>query len=419
MKWIASGILSSLLAFSLCHATTLEIPGPGTIQSGVGVISGWKCEVRGQLTVRFDGGQAIPLAYKLERRDTASACGDADNGFVSIWNWSNLEAGEHTVVAYDNGREFARSTFTVVTPGVEFLRDVTGTGSAVLSNGQQATLQWDEASQRFVVVEFSAEEGLNIAPFNPRFVDQAWGEVSAERLQYFIEPAYYLLMELFGVQELDYPLEIYQIYQTGEYGGLFNVIHRGGHPIYRIGIAEAGTFPRGYVETFAHELAHALTNSDLGYIRHLQWFEETLANLASLFVLYEIYEQRPYEPYEGEWEHWRINADYVRDTGRAQLAAWGVEDGAPVASWFEAAWPHLVANRHQPLNWAIIRELLPYFQANPELWRACAHLNFWDVSKNGNLAEYLTSWERILQRSGESTELISILRRIFYGSDNT
>ena len=107
---------------SVAHAATLGIPGPNTTQSGIGVISGWKCRANGRLTVRFDGGSTIPLVYGSERTDTRSVCGDANNGFVAIWNWGNLDDGRHTAVVYDNGVEFDRATFTVVTTGVEFLR---------------------------------------------------------------------------------------------------------------------------------------------------------------------------------------------------------------------------------------------------------------------------------------------------------
>ena len=120
---------------SVAHAATLEIPGPNTTQSGIGVISGWKCRANGRLTIRFDGGNAVPLVYGNERGDTRGVCGDANNGFVSIWNWGNLDDGRHTAVVYDNGVEFDRATFTVVTTGVEFLRGVTGSGTATLSNG--------------------------------------------------------------------------------------------------------------------------------------------------------------------------------------------------------------------------------------------------------------------------------------------
>ena len=110
---------------SVAHSATLEVPGPNSIQSGVQLISGWKCETNGPLTIRFDGGNAIPLLYGSERADTRKPqgpCDEANTGFIAIMNWSNLDDGTHTAVVYDNGVEFDRTTFTVVTTGVEFLR---------------------------------------------------------------------------------------------------------------------------------------------------------------------------------------------------------------------------------------------------------------------------------------------------------
>ena len=137
----------------------LENPGKDTTLSGVGVISGWKCEVDGELSIRFNGDEPIPLVYGSERPDTASVCGDTDNGFVAIWNWGNLGDGEYTAVVYDDGLEFDRSTFTVVTTGVEFLRGVTGSGTVTLSNGQQATVEWLEGLQGFVATAFTPLPG--------------------------------------------------------------------------------------------------------------------------------------------------------------------------------------------------------------------------------------------------------------------
>ncbi len=152
-------IIAAVFLASVAHAATLGIPGPGTTQSGVGVISGWKCRANGRLTIRFDGGSAVPLVYGSEREDTRRACGDTNNGFVAIWNWAKLDDGRHTAVVYDNGVEFDRATFTVVTTGVDFLRGVTGSGTATLSNGQRATLEWSEASQSFVATDFTASSG--------------------------------------------------------------------------------------------------------------------------------------------------------------------------------------------------------------------------------------------------------------------
>ena len=152
-------IIAAVFLASVAHAATLGIPGPGTTQSGVGVISGWKCRANGRLTIRFDGGSAVPLVYGSERGDTRGVCGDTNNGFVAIWNWAKLDDGRHTAVVYDNGVEFDRATFTVVTTGVEFLQGVTGSGTATLSNGQRATLVWSEASQSFVATDFTAPSG--------------------------------------------------------------------------------------------------------------------------------------------------------------------------------------------------------------------------------------------------------------------
>ena len=135
-------IVLGLLAPTFAHTAVLENPSGRNFYSGIGVISGWKCDA-GELTVRFNGGNPIPLAYLNERADTASVCGDTDNGFVAIWNWGNLGDGTHTTVVYDNGVEFNRSTFEVATLGEEFVRGASG--ECIISNfpesGRTTTLE--------------------------------------------------------------------------------------------------------------------------------------------------------------------------------------------------------------------------------------------------------------------------------------
>ncbi len=163
---------------SLVHAATLGIPGNGAKLSGVSVISGWKCEAEGDLTIVFnDDGNHIPLLYGTERTDVrdAGACSDVDVGFVAIWNWGNLGDGEHTAVAYDDGEEFARSTFTVTTPGTGFL---TGASKQVTVDdfpnpGDTTVLEWNQGTQHFEIVDFMGSgpidlgecvEGLTLHP---------------------------------------------------------------------------------------------------------------------------------------------------------------------------------------------------------------------------------------------------------------
>lgn len=149
-------VVFGFLVGSSVHAATLEIPSPNAVMSGVGVISGWKCDA-GELTIRFDGGPSIPLVYGSQRPDVlqAGVCPHDRVGFVSIWNWGELGDGQHTAVVYDNGVEFARSTFIVSSAGQAFLRNVMGRGEAVLSNGQRAMLAWAEASQGFIPIAFT------------------------------------------------------------------------------------------------------------------------------------------------------------------------------------------------------------------------------------------------------------------------
>ncbi len=144
-------VLLLIVAGSLSvEAATLENPGEGQVYSGIGVISGWKCEADGPLTVRFNGGRLVPLIYGSERTDTRSVCGDTDNGFVALWNWGRLRAGTHTAHVYDNGVMFAETTFEVGTLGVEFLQGFEG-GPQIAGRGYNISFVWNENTQHFEV----------------------------------------------------------------------------------------------------------------------------------------------------------------------------------------------------------------------------------------------------------------------------
>ncbi len=151
---------------SLVHADVLEIPGNGAKVSGIGVISGWKCEANGAITISLNGGDPFPAMYGLPRSDTSPVCGDDDgnNGFFSYWNWGNLGDGEHTVVAYDNGEEFAESTFTVTTPGTGFLRGASKqvTVDDFPNPGDTTVLEWNQATQHFEIVDFMGSEPIDL-----------------------------------------------------------------------------------------------------------------------------------------------------------------------------------------------------------------------------------------------------------------
>ena len=151
-----------VLVPSLAHAQltgVLEIPGNGVTLSGIGVISGWKCEAEGDITIRLNDGDPIPATYGLPRADTSGVCGnDGNNGFFSYTNWGNLGDGEHTVVVYDNDVEFDRSTFSVTTFGTTFL-----TGASAECRvpdfpmpGESTLFEWNQGTQHLEAVALDA-----------------------------------------------------------------------------------------------------------------------------------------------------------------------------------------------------------------------------------------------------------------------
>ena len=116
----------------------------------------WKCDA-GELTVRFDGGEPVPLLHGAERADVLNAgvCDHANVGFLSIMNWGNLDDGEHTAVVYDDGVEFGRSVFTV-----RRFRDAFVTGASLTlpvqdfpHQGDSAVFTWSQATQHLELAD--------------------------------------------------------------------------------------------------------------------------------------------------------------------------------------------------------------------------------------------------------------------------
>lgn len=153
MKTVGITIATLLLFAGAVHAAVLENPASGSIQSGIGVVSGWKCQAT-RIEVIFDNGAPIRVGYGTSRRDTRRLCGDEDNGFGLLWNWNLLGPGRHTVRVLDNGVEFARATFTVVSAGEELLRGLSGEAVApgFPDANVDTTLVWQESLQNFVII---------------------------------------------------------------------------------------------------------------------------------------------------------------------------------------------------------------------------------------------------------------------------
>jgi hypothetical protein len=167
MRRILTLLLFFFLSFS-SWAAVIEVPSPGSIQSGLGFASGWKCTAS-SITISFDGGPHIPVSYGSPRGDTRGICGDDNNGWIVQWNWNLLGDGPHIIRAFDGGMQFASALFTVKTLGHEFLRGLFGQ-TKVINFGNQinVTVRWQESTQSFVIVDATAP--LRIGPpvgYNP------------------------------------------------------------------------------------------------------------------------------------------------------------------------------------------------------------------------------------------------------------
>ena len=131
----------------------IENPAEGSTQSGIGLISGWRCDAE-VLEIEFEDGSRSVAAYGTARADTENACGDTDNGFGLLYNFNLLGSGEHTIKALADGDVFRETTFNVVRPSTgEF---ATGLEAQVTvqdfpQDGHSVTLAWSQSQQNFVI----------------------------------------------------------------------------------------------------------------------------------------------------------------------------------------------------------------------------------------------------------------------------
>ena len=159
----------------------LESPAQGSTRSGVGLIHGWVCSANavevsivnartGTTVVR-----RIPAGYGSRRVDTVGSCDhdESTTGWGITYNFNHLPEGEYRIMAYADGERIGlgtaqMNTFSVVhlddfaaDDGDRFLRDLDGMCMAddFPMMGETTTLEWEEATQNFVITEVMMEGG--------------------------------------------------------------------------------------------------------------------------------------------------------------------------------------------------------------------------------------------------------------------
>ncbi len=144
----------SLLVPTNTSPANLESPQPGSFESGIGLIRGWACDAS-VIEIQINNQPRQQVAYGTTRNDTLGICGRSDTGFGLTFNWNNIGAGTHTLVAFADGEEFGRAEFTVTTLGVPFLEGVSGEYDVLdfPSIGRSIRLRWSQPHQNFVIMD--------------------------------------------------------------------------------------------------------------------------------------------------------------------------------------------------------------------------------------------------------------------------
>ena len=150
-------LLAAVVGVAVCGgalaAGALENPQPSSIESGIGVVSGWNCQATA-ITIQIDDAAPVIAPYGSLRADTSTICGGRiTTGFSYLINYNTLTTGAHTIKALADGVVFGTATFNVVSLGGEFLSGKVG--EYFLNNfpayGSRTRITWQESKQNFAI----------------------------------------------------------------------------------------------------------------------------------------------------------------------------------------------------------------------------------------------------------------------------
>jgi hypothetical protein len=108
------------------------------------------------LEILIDGISAGKAGSGTTLLGTQSVCGRTDTGFSLLYNFNNLDEGQHTATVLAEGKEFGRATFrTVRSGGVPWLHGAVKTITVIdfPKLGETTTLNWMQSFQNFMAVD--------------------------------------------------------------------------------------------------------------------------------------------------------------------------------------------------------------------------------------------------------------------------
>lgn len=159
----------------------LENPQPDSTQSGIGVISGWHCSAS-TISVFLNGLELGSAGSGTTRGDLSSVCGHTYAGFSLLFNFNDLEPGEHVIKVLADGALLEERRFNSVrSGGVTYLRNVSKetTVSDFPTPGSTAALSWSESKQSFVVTRILKPTDPSVPVVNPSTLSDLQGSYVA------------------------------------------------------------------------------------------------------------------------------------------------------------------------------------------------------------------------------------------------
>lgn len=175
-------LLLSLLSSTTWAQAALENPALNSIESGIGVISGYHCTSK-NISFRINGQDIGKAGTGTSRGDTQSLCGRSDTGFSLLFNFNLLEPGRHSLGMYADGQLVETRSFSALrSAGQEFAQ---GKSKTIVIHdfpqaGQSARLDWVTAKQAFVVTDASLYAAANHACEMTKSLHGVW-DISGAR----------------------------------------------------------------------------------------------------------------------------------------------------------------------------------------------------------------------------------------------
>lgn len=139
-------------------ANNWESPAADGLESGRTLIRGWACDAN-RITAEING-ETLEVPYGSTRTDTASVCGDTDNGYALSVDWSDYLDGTYQIRLAIDGVEIGTRSFSIATPagqgpvlGVQSSHEVAGFPNAE----DLLMLRWSEPHQNFRIIRYNAD----------------------------------------------------------------------------------------------------------------------------------------------------------------------------------------------------------------------------------------------------------------------